>query len=122
MGWVVAEGGGRFIVSFFVICIICKVCWDYYSRDDEMGWEPDTNWCSEECTENMSDNLKVGDCWEDELAGEVLRATLKMQCVRVWAVFIEGRMWFGGKTVTSKFSFHVYRNKWRKVSLRSKGL
>jgi hypothetical protein len=31
-------------------------------------------------------------------------------------------MWFSGRTVTSKFSFHVYRNRWRIVSLRSEGL
>ena len=66
--------------------------------------------------------MKVGDCREDELAGRVLRGTLKMQCVRVRAIFVQGRMWFSGKTVTSKFSFHVYRNRWRKASLRSEGL
>jgi hypothetical protein len=60
--------------------------------------------------------MKVGDCSEDELTRKVLRGTLK-----VWAVFIEGRMWFSGKTVTSKFNFHVYGNKWWKVSLRSEG-
>jgi len=65
---------------------------------------------------------KIGACWEDELAGRVLRGTLKVQCVQVWAVFIEGRMWFGGKSAISKFSFYVYQNRWRKVSLCSEGL
>ena len=51
----------------------------------------------------LSDNMKVVDCWEDELAGRVLRGALKMQCVRVWAVCIEGRMWSSGQK--SKFSF-----------------
>jgi hypothetical protein len=29
----------------------------------------------------LSDNLKVGDRWEDEFVGKVLRGTLKMECM-----------------------------------------